>query len=214
MKELRYTLLSDGSSDEVLLPILTWLLRENGVRCAIQPAWAELRRLRQPPRKLSDRIKTSIELFPCDLLFVHRDAENAPHAQRVSEINKALVEAAAFTAIPDAVCVIPIRMQEAWLLFDEEVLRRAAGNPYGKIALKLPALMKLEQLPDPKTVLYDFLRAASGLQGRRRKQMLLNKHARRVADLTDDFEPLRALSAFQALEKDLRHVVSVARWNV
>lgn len=79
MTELRYTLLSDGSSDEVLLPILTWLLRTNGVQCAIQPAWADLRRLRQPPSKLSGRIKTSIDLFPCDLLFVHRDTESAPH---------------------------------------------------------------------------------------------------------------------------------------
>jgi hypothetical protein len=41
MRELRYTLVSDGASDQVLLPILTWLLRANGVRCAIQPEWAD-----------------------------------------------------------------------------------------------------------------------------------------------------------------------------
>lgn len=35
MNEIRYTLLSDGSSDKALLPILTWLLRLHGVECAI-----------------------------------------------------------------------------------------------------------------------------------------------------------------------------------
>lgn len=35
MNELRYTLLSDGPSDRALLPILTWLLRQNGVTGAI-----------------------------------------------------------------------------------------------------------------------------------------------------------------------------------
>jgi hypothetical protein len=31
MLDLRYSLVSDGSSDAALLPILSWLLRENGV---------------------------------------------------------------------------------------------------------------------------------------------------------------------------------------
>ncbi|MEH2437636.1 MAG: hypothetical protein V7K25_25980 [Nostoc sp.] len=42
MKELCYTLLSDGSSDKALMPILTWLLREHQVECAIQSNWADL----------------------------------------------------------------------------------------------------------------------------------------------------------------------------
>ena len=31
MDALRYTLLADGSSDQALVPILTWLLRAQGV---------------------------------------------------------------------------------------------------------------------------------------------------------------------------------------
>lgn len=75
MNQLRYTLLSDGSSDKALLPILTWLLRFHHVDCAIQSEWADLRRLPNPPRNLSEEIERSLELYPCDLLFVHRDAE-------------------------------------------------------------------------------------------------------------------------------------------
>lgn len=37
MTELRYTVVTDGSSDVALIPILTWLLRANGVAYAIQP---------------------------------------------------------------------------------------------------------------------------------------------------------------------------------
>lgn len=42
MRDLRYTLVADGSSDVALLPILTWLLRRNGVALSIQATWADL----------------------------------------------------------------------------------------------------------------------------------------------------------------------------
>jgi hypothetical protein len=48
MKEIRYTLITDGSSDRALMPILTWLLIELGVKIAIQPTWADFTRLRNP----------------------------------------------------------------------------------------------------------------------------------------------------------------------
>ena len=69
MEELRNTLLPDGSSDAAMMPVLTWLLRESRVRCAIQESWADLRRLRKPPKTLVDRLSSSLELYPCDLLF-------------------------------------------------------------------------------------------------------------------------------------------------
>jgi hypothetical protein len=213
MKELRYTLLSDGSSDEVLLPILTWLLKQNGVQCAIQPAWAELRRLREPPKTLVERIQKALELFPCDLLFVHRDAENSPLETRANEIRAAATLAASTTAIPTTLCVIPIRMQEAWLLFDEQIIRRAAGNPHGRAAITLPALEQLEQLPDPKSILHELIRDASGLHGRRRNRMRVNIAARRVVELADDFKPLRNLSAFQALEREIKQTIIAEKWN-
>jgi hypothetical protein len=45
MKEIRYTLITDGSSDRALISILTWLLIELGVNIPIQSAWADLARL-------------------------------------------------------------------------------------------------------------------------------------------------------------------------
>ena len=71
MQRLSYTLVSDGASDRALIPILSWLLRNLCGSLPIQSARADLRRLRNPPRSLVDRIQRSVALYPCDLLFVH-----------------------------------------------------------------------------------------------------------------------------------------------
>jgi len=213
MNELRYTLLSDGSSDEALLPILTWLLRENGIQSAIQSAWADLRRLRKAPQTLSGKIKKSVDLYPCDLLFVHRDAENEPYKIRIAEIEKAIQEVRTSLAVLPIIRVVPVRMQEAWLLFDEKAIRRASGNPLGRQSLQFPPIAKLEQLHDPKNILHELLREASGLKGRRRKRIPTNKHTRRVAEFIENFSALRTLSAFKALEADIQQMIETQKWH-
>ncbi|MEH2244523.1 hypothetical protein [Nostoc sp.] len=213
MKELCYTLLSDGSSDKALMPILTWLLRAHEVECAIQSNWADLRRLPKPPKKLLPRIINSLELYPCDLLFIHRDAEREPREKRITEILEALEEVVKKSVVvPPHICVIPVRMQEAWLLFYEAALRKAAGNPRGRQPLQLPDICKLEQLPDPKDILYGLLCEASELRGRRLKQFSANERVHRLAELIDDFSPLRALSAFQLLETEIKQVIKTQGW--
>src|ERR1700755_3649159 len=119
MSEIRYTLLSDGPSDRALIPILTWLLRQHLRGYAIQSEWADLWRLPVKPRDLSERMIRSVELYPCDILFVHRDAEREPHAVRLSEVEGAIIEARRSFPLPSVIAVIPVRMHEAWLLFDE-----------------------------------------------------------------------------------------------
>jgi hypothetical protein len=145
---------------------------------------------------------------------VHRDAERASPDVRVDEILQAIekVLQQQVQVLP-RVCVVPVRMQEAWLLFNETAIRSAAGNHNGKMPLALPPIDTLEQLPDPKRDLYDLLRAASGLTGRRRKQFQAQKHARRVAEFISDFAALRTLSAFNRLEADIGQIVREQGWN-
>jgi hypothetical protein len=213
MKELRYTLLSDGSSDSALIPVLTWLLQAHLVDCAIQHEWADLRRV---PKSLKDtfskRIKLAVELYPCELLFIHRDAEKEPRQKRVDEIRKAKEEAGESVSVP-TVCVVPVRMTEAWLLFDETALRRAAANPNGKHPLQLPDLTKLEDKPDPKQLLYKLLGEASGLGSHRRKKLRVEELVHRVAEFIDDFALLRAMPAFKALEDELKQVIQEQDWG-
>ena len=212
MKTVTYTLLSDGSSDRALMPLLDWLLRTHLPTVAIQGSWADLRRLPQPPRQFVDRIKMSMNLFPCDLLFIHRDAENVPHPERVREIVDAVMQSRATADIAPTICVVPVRMQEAWLLFDEMAIRAAAGNPHGRSSLKLPRVRDVEDIPDPKDVLHALLRDATGLHGRRRRHTTVSTLAHRVAELVDDFSPLRQVRAFAALEDELLNVITEQGW--
>ncbi len=177
MKEIRYTLLADGSSDKALLPILSWLLYQHCSEYAIQSQWADLGRLPNPPKRLPEKIKTSVELYRCDLLFVHRDAEGIPRETRVAEIKRALGD----IAQPPVVCVVPVRMTEAWLLSDEMAIRKAAGNPHGREPLQLPNINNIEKLPNPKLILYDLLCQASGATSKRRlKKLAVNRLTFRV----------------------------------
>jgi hypothetical protein len=196
---MRSTLVTDGASDKVLVPILGWLLGQH-TTAPVELQWADL-----PRASLRERVQAAVALYPCELLFVHRDAEREPRARRVDEIRAAL---RGLRDVPPAVCVVPIRMQEAWLLFDEAALREAAGCPNGEMALALPPLKRIERLPDPKECLYTLLRQASGLQGRRAKQFRPQVHAHRLSDLIEDFSPLRRLPAFQALEAELEEILA------
>ena len=209
MTELRFTLLTDGPSDASLISPLTWLLQTNGVRHALNPQWADLSHLPQRPRGLRERIKTALSYYPCELLFVHRDAERERRETRVAEILGAIKD----LAVPPLICVVPVRMTEAWFLFDEAAIRRAAGNPNGKEALGLPNLSRHEDEPDPKQVLRFALLAATGMSLRRQRGFPVTERVRRLAELIDDFSSLRSLAAFCQLEKDLKAIIRVQNWR-
>jgi hypothetical protein len=102
------------------------------------------------------------------------------------------------------VSVVPVRMQEAWLLHDVAAIRKAAGRPSGTEALNLPVLSRLESVADAKVLLHNAIRLGSGLSGRRAQRFDPARRAFRVADLIADWRPLRTLSAFQRLEQDTR----------
>jgi hypothetical protein len=56
---------------------------------------------------------------------------------------------------------------------------------------------ELEILPDPKAVLTEILKQASGLRGRQLKTFDTRQAAYRIADFCRDFSPLAALPAFK-----------------
>lgn len=205
---MRFTLVSDGPSDAALLHPLKWLLQVNGVNQPIEPAWADLRSFPKPFPSLEHKIRAAMELFPCELLFVHRDAEREPRENRVSEIRSAIqrISTDFFAGRPYA-CVVPVRMTEAWLLFDEAAIRQAAGNPSGASPLNLPSVSRAEDLPDPKAVLNQALIQATEKPARRLKKFRAGLAVQRVAELISDYAPLRRADSFQALEGELQAVL-------
>lgn len=210
MKTIRYTLLSDGSSDKMLMPVIEWLLHQHCPDIAVKSEWADLARLRNPPKLLSERIVSTIELYPCDLLFVHRDSERESYKMRHDEIVRELER---LVATPPTVCVIPVRMLEAWFIFDELAIRKAAGNPHGRNSFNLPNVNSLETLPDPKGIIFDLLRASSGRSGVRLKKLNLHQCVFLVSKYIDDFSPLRSISAFRLLETELETTLIGHGWK-
>jgi hypothetical protein len=147
------------------------------------------------------------------MIFVHRDAETASLQSRQGEIGEAGSLACESVAIPCAIAVVPVRMIEAWLLFDEQAIRAAACNPNGSIDLGLPRLTDAEDIPDPKNVLRSLILDATGLGTRRRERFNVSNAVQRIPQYIDDFSPLRGLSAFGALEERLLEVLREQQWH-
>jgi len=177
----RGTLVAEGRTDERLIPILTWLAAQADIDREIERA--DFFRLGDRPANLSERIKQAVKFFPCDILFVHRDSDGAPVADRSAEILTAVTASGVGVKY---VAVIPVRMQETWLLFNEAAIRAAAGYPRGRSPLRLPAIPRLESVANPKDTLEAALQTASGLSGRKLKKFDANKAAYRLAELIDD----------------------------
>ncbi len=213
MSSLRYTVVGDGTSDRALMPILRWMLLQSGTPLPLSPSWADPRRLRAGAgaNRLADRLPQALDLYPCDLLFVHRDAEKEAAETRYSEIT----EAVSGLNAPPTICVVPVRMTEAWLLLDEAAIRRAADNPNGRIRLELPSLKEMETIPDPKAKLNEMLRIACELSGRRLNQFKRDEARRRVqvAEFVQDFSPLLRLSAFKQLQERTYALLAEQGWR-
>jgi hypothetical protein len=195
-----YTLIADGSSDRVLVPMLTWSLRRHGVKQVVDQ-WADFSRI---PRayKGEQRLRLVIELYPCDLLFIHRAAEGQP-----SDVRRQEIAATANLLNVPHVPVVPVRMTEAWLLANEAAIRAAAGNPNGSDDLQLPAVRRIEEIPNPKQMLHELLVRASGLNARRRSRLPVDQQVHRITSYIDDFSALDELRAFSALQQDIKSVL-------
>jgi hypothetical protein len=194
MKRVTATLVTDGSSDKLLVPLIE-LLFATHTELAYQVNCAE----GLPPvtSGLDARIDSALKLFPCDFLFVHRDAEGMDATLRQIEIEASWPDTEQTSVL---ICVIPVRMTEAWLITNQEPIRYAVGNPKGTESLDLPAVKDIESDPDPKKTLFAALKAASGLNATRKRRFNPHQYRHRVSELTDDLEPLRKLRSFRHLE--------------
>lgn len=195
------TLIPDGSSDAMLIPAIRWLLIDAYPHAAFNFEVANITRFTNRRPTLEQKICLALEFFPCDLLFIHRDAEKQPPEDRKAEIQSA-IESAECQVSPH-ISVIPVRMSEAWLLIDEASIRTAAGNPNGTVNLSLPSLKELEKIPDPKSVLLGLLEEATELSKRRRKKFNAHRAIHHLAEIIPDYSRLRTLTAFSALEEEI-----------
>jgi len=215
MPQLLVTLVGEGTSDEALLPIIEWTLKNPAL--GLLPDVELLLRFVGPDDTpgmydVIERALATVAELPCDLLFIHHDADGPTHV-RWSEIMRAAVLDARRRGndVPPTVPVVPVREMEAWLLLDEAAIREAAGAPDGTMPLSLPRAAEIEAAPDPKAILRRALRTASGLSQRRWPQIDAIRPDT-IVGIMSSFEHLRALPAFQAFEVDVRRVIAELGW--
>ena len=201
----KLTLVADGTSDVALLPILQWLWEQHFPEDLVDFQFADLSPVAAslPSKSIRDRLPVALDLYPCEILFIHRDAEKEPPANRYKEIMEAISTLPKHIPPPKHLCVVPVRMSEAWMLSSEAAIRKAADNPNGKTPLALPHPSKIEQMPDPKETLYQLLTIAKSLPAQRRRSFNPAKAALLVTGHMLDFSALRKLPSFQRLETDL-----------
>ena len=138
----RCAFIGEGTSDNRLAKVLERLLMSMrpGADVNLEPhEWTGRR-----PNNAEEKIKALAE-EPYDLIFVHRDADNAGIEARIKECRS-----------PDddrVVPVIPVRMTEAWVLADlwseESFQAWAAGKGLSRKVI--------EGLADPKRTLEEYL---------------------------------------------------------
>lgn len=222
MKELRSTLLAEGTNDEALTYHLTWLLTRNfdqkinfmdiEIQKTAFVAPQELEGI--PRRDLVQRMQTAIENHPCHILFVHRDADTTDAEPRHQEIETAAKKIR--LGYPFVIAVVPIQAVEAWLLFNDEAIFQAVGKT-PQPHFSLPPLRNIEQHHDPKALFHQTLRAAFGGAGRRSaafrpyQSRYYTAIASAIAGSKAAFEPLldprNNVSAFQKLNHMIEELV-------
>lgn len=198
MQSVSLTLVADGISDHRMLMPLIEALMDQYCPLPFESRIADW--LPEGTKTTVERVKAAVKLYPCDVLFVHRDAESAEPAQREAEIRHGFE---GLPAAPSLICVVPVRMTEAWLLTSEIAIRAAVGNPQGAAALKLPPLTKVESV-DAKVVLLRALEVAKDLGPQRNRRFRPEAYRHRVAELLGDLTQLRQLPSFKHLESQVR----------
>ena len=188
-RQLTFAVVADGKTDRLLVPIIEW---------AIHRLDPEVEILEPEFRRRSGSVAEFLNAYDSSamLIFVHRDAENRLLDDRLTEFES--------VSRIDVVPVIPVRMSEAWILFDESAIARAAGSPSAKVSA--PRLSEIEGIADPKDLLERLLFEAAGSpSGRRGKVFRRSLVERRVsvAGHIGDFRPLESLRAFQRFQSAL-----------
>lgn len=200
-----FILTGEGSSDLRLVEHIENILIEGGFAEASGEA-PDLCMFKQPVgRTIREKLIVLLKHYPnVDVIFIHRDADNAGIPAREQEISAAIQGVIETDRI---IPVIPVTMLETWLLADSAAIKRVAGNSGYRGNLEcIPTIRQMENIPDAKQLLLDALCEASQTQGarlRKFKKRFPEMRARLTFDL-DPNGPVKQLNSYQHFRKQIR----------
>lgn len=173
----------------MLVPIIQWAIHR--LDPAVEILEPQFRKRRGSVGEDLDRLANGSML-----VFVHRDSENVTLKERLREFDVVTRQ--------DVVPVVPVRMSEAWILFNGTAIAKAAGSSSAEVPVQ--RVTELERIPDPKTRLDKLLVEAAGRPtGRHGKVFRRSIVERRVsvAGYIADYRPLESVPAFARFQETL-----------
>ena len=188
-RQLTWSIVADGGTDRMLVPIIEW---------AIHRLDPDVEILEPVFLKRKGSVQDFLRTYESDamIIFVHRDSENLPLEHRLSEFDDVTRQ--------DVVPVVPVRMSEAWILFDGRAIARAAGSRADEVSA--PRIGEIESISDPKDrldkQLFDAAGSPTGRQGRNFKRSIAPRRVS-VAMHIEDYGPLEVLPAFRSFQDAL-----------
>lgn len=207
--KIKFLLTGEGTSDLRLVEHIQAVLIEEGF-LEVSGEAPDLSLFPLPVgRSVAEKLTALVKHYPStDLIFVHRDADNAGMEARAEEVHQAAVIAkTADRVLP----IIPVCMIETWLLTDHQAIKTVAGRrSYQKSLQCLPSIGKLEGVRDSKDLLLSALCEASGAEGsklRKFKKLFPEMRARLMYDL-DPSGPVTALPSYQAFRQKVREFIA------
>ncbi len=208
MIQVFFVFVGEGPSDAGLVSHLEELC----ILCGADEAAGVAPDLRSLPRaktgkKVADQLSAALELEPnADVIFVHRDSDSTDAEPRYRKISEA---ESGFELEGRVVPVVPVQETEAWLLLDEEEIRRVADNPKGRVKLDLPSANRIESIARPKERLFRALEVASELKGRKliRFKRSLPRRRRLLLERLSPLGAVSQLPAWKRLKGDLERAI-------
>lgn len=205
---LQFVFIGEGTSDNALISHLENICVELGAE-EVTGIALDNERLPGPTRKtVAAKLGAALLLEPsADLFLIHRDAD-APDPQ--SRYDEVAAGVATCQCRKPYVAIVPVQETEAWLLLDEEAIRKVAGKPNGRRPLNLPTPGALEGRANPKEILEQAIAVASENAGDRLQKTKTNFPANRRAlleNLSTD-GPITQVPAWNRMRSDLKTALS------
>ncbi|NHH78979.1 hypothetical protein [Burkholderia gladioli] len=202
--KIQFILTGEGTSDLNLVDHIENLLIEEGFTEASGEA-PDLSMFQRPiGRTIREKLEALLKHYPnADVIFVHRDADNAGIMQREQEI---ITATDGLISVDRIIPVIPMTQLETWLLTDREAIKRIAGNVDYRGRLDcIPAIRRLESVLDAKGLLLEALCEASETQGARLRKFK-NRFCEMRARLAFDLNvggPIKDLPSYQRFREKI-----------